>query len=90
MENINKLNECNIDLKKEDLRRVSKEEFLALIGKLKELTKNFTEFGEIIKKKSQALLIFRCLAGMQRREFADAIGIHEENLRKIEVGRVRN
>jgi len=86
MGNINKLNECNIDLKMEDLRRLSKEEFLAFANQIKELTKNFTEFERIIKKKSQVLLIFRCLAGMQRKEFANAIEIHEENLRKIEVG----
>ena len=87
MGSTNKLNECNIDLKVKDLRRLSKEEFLVLIGKLKELTKNFAEFEQIIREKSQVLLIFRCLAGMQRKEFANAVGIHEEILRQVEVNR---
>jgi transcriptional regulator with XRE-family HTH domain len=87
MGSTNKLNECSIDLKTEDLRRLSKEDFLALVEKLKELTKNFTEFEQIIKEKSQVLLIFRCLAGMQRKEFANAVGIHEEILRQVEVNR---
>jgi transcriptional regulator with XRE-family HTH domain len=87
MESTNKLNECNIDLKTEDLRRLSKEDFLALVEKLKESTKNFAEFGKIIKEKSQVLLIFRCLAVMQRKEFANVVGIHEEILRQVEVNR---
>jgi DNA-binding XRE family transcriptional regulator len=87
MESTNKLNELNINLKVKDLRRLSKEDFLALVEKLKELTKNFAEFEQIIRDKSQVLLIFRFLAGMQRKEFANAIGIHEEILRQVEVDR---
>jgi DNA-binding transcriptional regulator YiaG/DNA-binding XRE family transcriptional regulator len=87
MESTNKLNECNIDLKVKDLRRLSKEEFLDFAKQIKELTKNFTEFEQVIKDKSQVLLIFRCLAGMQRKEFANAIGINEEILRQVEVDR---
>jgi DNA-binding XRE family transcriptional regulator len=87
MEGTNKSNECNIDLKTEDLRRLSKEDFLALVKKLKESTKNFAEFEQIISEKSQVLLIVRCLTGMQRKEFANVIGIHEEILRQVEVGK---
>jgi hypothetical protein len=87
MEGTNKSNECSIDLKTEDMRRLSKEDFLALVEKLKESTKNFAEFEQIIREKSQVLLIFRCLTRMQRKEFANAVGIHEEILRQVEVDR---
>jgi DNA-binding XRE family transcriptional regulator len=87
MEDRDKLNECNLITKTRDVRRLREEEFLSLTNQIKELTKNFTEFKQLIKEDSQILLIIRCLTGMKRKDFASAIGINEEILRQIEVGR---
>ena len=87
MKDRDKLNECNLITKARDIRRLSEEEFLSLTNQIKELTKNFTEFKQLIKEDSQILLIIRCLTGMKRKDFASAIGINEEILRQIEVGR---
>jgi len=87
MQNIEKFDEFNDELKLKDLRKLNDEEFLAFITHLRTTTKNFTEFSRVLEEKGQALLLLRCLAGMSRREFAKSIGIHEEILRQIEVGK---
>jgi len=87
MEDRDKLNECNLITKARDIRRLTEEEFLSLTNQIKELTKNFNEFKQLIKENSQILLIIRCITGMKRKDFATAIGINEEILRQIEVGR---
>ena len=73
----------------DDLRKIDEKGFLTLVERLRELTKNFTEFEQVIRDKPQVLLILRCLVGMKRREFSSVIGINEENLRKIEVGELK-
>ncbi len=77
----------DIELNK-NLKEIDKEEFLKIVEWLKEKTNNFSVFPkEILEKNSQLLLVIRCLLGMKKKEFAENLGICEETLRLVGLGR---
>jgi len=73
-----------------DLREMSEEQFVEVFNLLKEKTKNWTNFNEImLLENNQFLLLIRCSLGLSQKEFGEKLNTNKQWVKELESGRRR-